>query len=121
MDLQITGKVTQVLAEQSGEGRNGPWRKQEFILETQGQYPKQICLVSWGDNIDKFDVQEGETVTAHIDIASREHNGRWYTDVKAWRIDRPRDQEVGPAPASADEPWPEPPGGGDDGDEGLPF
>jgi hypothetical protein len=121
MDLQITGRVTQVLAEQSGEGRNGPWRKQEFILETEGQYPKQICLVSWGDNIDKFDVQEGETVTAHIDIASREYNGRWYTDVKAWRIERPEEPAGGPAPVSADEPWPEPPGGGEDGDDGLPF
>jgi hypothetical protein len=42
MDLKITGTVKQVLEEQSGEGRNGPWRKQEFILETDGNYPKEI-------------------------------------------------------------------------------
>ena len=120
MDLQITGKVIDVLEEQSGESKNGPWRKQEFILETAGQYPKQVCVVQWGDNIDKFGVSEGETLTAHIDIQSREYNGRWYTDVKAWRIDR--DAASDAPPADANEPWPDPPSDfGDDGDDGLPF
>jgi len=121
MDLQITGKVTQVLAEMSGEGKNGPWRKQEFILETQGDYPKQVCLVQWGDSIDKANVQQGETVTAHIDIQSREYNGRWFTDVKAWKVDRPQDQGAGRPAQPGNEPWPEPPGGIDDGDDDLPF
>ncbi len=119
MDLQISGRVIDVLEEQSGEGRNGPWRKQEFILETGGQYPKQVCVVQWGDNIDKFGVTEGETLTAHIDIQSREYNGRWYTDVKAWRIDRETDAPA--PPADAGEPWPEPPSDFDDQDDGLPF
>ncbi|MFH5833700.1 DUF3127 domain-containing protein [Halalkalibaculum sp. DA3122] len=88
MDLQIEGKVVQVLEEESGTSKNGPWRKQEFILETQDQYPKKVCITQWGDNIDQFNVQEGETITAHIDIQSREYNGRWYTDVKAWKIER---------------------------------
>jgi hypothetical protein len=125
MDLQLTGTVTQILDEQSGEGRNGPWRKQEFILETAGDYPKQICIVQWGDSIDKFGITEGETLTAHIDIQSREYNGRWYTDVKAWRVDRPDGGAAAPAPpAASGEPWPEPPagsGGDDDEDDGLPF
>lgn len=119
MDLQITGRVIEVLEEQSGTSQNGPWRKQEFILETGGQYPKQICVVQWGDNIDKFGVSEGETLTAHIDIQSREYNGRWYTDVKAWRVERDGGSD-GP-PADADEPWPDPPADLDDGDDGLPF
>ena len=117
MDLQINGRVIDVLAEQSGEGRNGTWRKREFILETDGDYPKQICIVQWGDAIDKADVQQGETITAHIDIASREYNGRWYTDVKAWRVDRQAAPAEGGGPVS-DEPWPEPP---DDNDDSLPF
>ena len=120
MDLQITGKVIDILEEQSGEGKNGTWRKQEFVLETPGQYPKQVCVVQWGDNIDKFGITAGETITAHIDIQSREYNGRWYTDVKAWRIERPDESETGRPPASDDEPWPEPPATGDEGD-GLPF
>jgi hypothetical protein len=41
----------------------------------------------WGDKIDQFPVKEGDAVTVHFDIESREYNGRWYTDVKAWKIE----------------------------------
>lgn len=85
--LEVEGKVVQILDPITGEGRNGPWRKQEIIIETQGQYPKKICLTVWGDKIDVSSLSEGTDIKAGIDIASREHNGRWYTDVKAWRID----------------------------------
>ena len=80
-------------------------------------------MVQWGDNIDKFGISEGETITAYIDIASREYNGRWYTDVKAWRVDRPQAGAPGGAPPAGDlEPWPEPPADlGSGGDDGLPF
>jgi len=121
MDLTLTGKVIKILPEQSGQGRNGPWRKQEFILEVPGDFPKQVCLVQWGENIDKAAVNEGETVTAHIDIQSREYNGRWFTDVKAWRIERPRNQEPDHAPSPAGEPWPEYPPEEADGEDDLPF
>ena len=119
MDLSITGRVVQVLEEQSGEGRNGPWRKQEFILETEGQYPKQVCIVQWGEKIEEFAVQEGERLTAHIDIQSREYKGRWYTDVKAWRVERP--DEAAGAGAHDLPPMEPPPQGGGGGDDDLPF
>ena len=98
MDIQITGEVIEVLEEQSGTGKNGPWRKQEFILETEGQYPKKICVTQWGDRIDEFDVQEGERITAHVDLQSREYEGRWYTDVKAWKVERPAEGNGGGGP-----------------------
>lgn len=88
MDLKIEGTVSQVLEEQSGTGKNGPWRKQDFILETPGEYSKPICITQWGEKIDEFDVTEGDRLTAYIDIQSREYNGRWYTDVKAWKIEK---------------------------------
>ena len=117
MDLKITGTVQQVLEEMSGEGRNGPWRKQEFILETEGNYPRPVCVVIWGDNIDQFGVQPGERITASIDIQSREYNGRWYTDVKAWKVERDSAPD-GPPQYPNNEPIPEPPG---DEDDDLPF
>ncbi len=105
LSLKIAGRVIDILEEQSGTGRNGPWRKQDFIIETEGEYPAQVCVTQWGDNIEKFAVQEGETLTAHIDLRSREYNGRWYTDVKAWRIEREEpatDQGPGPGSTGAD-------------------
>ena len=94
MDLQIKGTVEQVLEEKSGESKNGPWRKRDFILKTEGEYPKQICITQWGDSIDKADVQKGEEIVAHIDIQSREYNGNWYTDVKAWKIEKASEQDT---------------------------
>ncbi|MEX0648669.1 MAG: DUF3127 domain-containing protein [Balneolaceae bacterium] len=88
MDLQISGIVKEILEEQSGEGKNGPWRKQDFILETPGKYPKMVCITQWGDQIDKNNITEGETLTAYIDLQSREFKGRWYTDVKAWKVEK---------------------------------
>ncbi len=88
MDLQITGKVISILEEQSGKGKNGPWRKRDFILETPGEYSRKVCITQWGDQIDKNPVAKDETVTAYIDIQSREYKGNWYTDVKAWKIEK---------------------------------
>jgi hypothetical protein len=103
--MEILGKVIEILPEVSGEGRNGMWRKQEFILETNDQYPKKVCISIWGEKIDQARLQTGEEITAHINIESREFNGRWYTDVKAWRIEKantsnqpnpPHNQDPGP-------------------------
>ncbi|MDX1567063.1 MAG: DUF3127 domain-containing protein [Longimicrobiales bacterium] len=120
MDLQITGTVTQVLEEQSGESARGPWRKQDFILETEGQYPREVCITQWGEKIEDFDVQEGETLTVHIDIESREYKGRWYTDVKAWRVERARPQQA-PEPTPGDEPFSAGGASIEDVDDDLPF
>jgi hypothetical protein len=86
--MEISGKIIQVMPEINGTGRNGQWRKQEYILETEGTYPKKVCLTVWGDGIDQFGVNQGDQVNASIDIESREYNGRWYTDVKAWKMEK---------------------------------
>jgi hypothetical protein len=86
--MEINGKIIQLLPEQSGESAKGPWRKQEYILETEGQYPKKVCLMAWSEKIDEFAIKEGESLVVTVDLESREYNGRWYTDVKAWKVAR---------------------------------
>ena len=86
--MNLQGKIVQVRDEQSGVSTNGAWRKQEYILQTEGQYPKQICFMVWGDKISEFAIKENDTVDVSIDLESREYNGRWYTDVKAWKVVR---------------------------------
>ena len=68
--MEITGKIIEILPEQSGESARGPWRKQEYVLETDGQYPKKICFMAWGDKIDEFAIQKTETLTAAINLES---------------------------------------------------
>ena len=87
--MELSGKVIQKLPEVGGNSKSGnAWRKQEFILETGGQYPKKVCVSLWGDKIDQFPIAEGENVTLSIDVESREYNGRWYTEVKAFKVDQ---------------------------------
>jgi len=95
--MELTGKIVKLLDEKSGESARGSWRKQEYILETEGEYPKSVCFMVWGDKIDELAIKEGEKLVVSIDIESREFNGRWYTDVKAWKVSR---GEEGDRPAS---------------------
>jgi hypothetical protein len=89
MSLEITGKLTQLLPVETGQGKNGQWTKQPFVIETEEQYPKKVCISAWNDNVVKTiqNFAPGTKVKASISIESREWNGRWYTDVRAWRID----------------------------------
>jgi len=89
MSLELKGRLVQKLQKESGEGRNGRWEKQQFVIETQEQYPKKICIVCWGDKISMLDsLNEGDQLNVAVNIESREYNSRWYTDVRAWRIER---------------------------------
>lgn len=84
--MQLIGKLFQVLPAQTGQGKNGEWRKQDIIVETDGQYPKKICISVWGDKLNNVKLEPGTSLTIDFDIESREYNGKWYTDVKAWRL-----------------------------------
>ncbi len=87
--MEITGKVIAKLPQQTGQGRNGSWVKQDFVIETPDQYPRKVCISLWGDKVKDLEaIQMGETVKASINIESREFNGKWYTDVRAWKLER---------------------------------
>lgn len=88
MALEITGKLYKVLTEQTGSGKNGNWVKQEFVIETTEQYPKKICCSAWGDKVASLKgLQAGDMIKVSFNIESREYNERWYTDVRAWKIE----------------------------------
>ena len=84
--MNLKAKLIKVLPLQSGISKNGEWKKQDIIVETDGQYPKKICISIWGDKIDNSVLKEGNELDISFDIESREYNERWYTDIKAWKI-----------------------------------
>jgi hypothetical protein len=86
--MEIVGKVVQLGTLTEGNSPRGPWKKQELIIETLEQFPKKICLMCWGDRVnDANSFFVGQTIKAQIRIESREFNGKWYTDVTAFRLD----------------------------------
>lgn len=88
--MEITGKIIAVLPEQGGVSKVGnEWKKQEYVLETYDQYPKKICFHLFGaDRIQQAAIQAGEDLTIYFDIESREYNGKWYTNINAWKVER---------------------------------
>lgn len=85
--MNIEGKFIRLGNLVEGTSARGAWRKQELIIETIEQYPKQVCLLCWGDTIDALaTLGEGDVIKAGISIESREFNGKWYTDVRAYSL-----------------------------------
>lgn len=104
--MEVTGKIIVALDPVSGTSRAGnAWKKREYVLETQETYPKKVFFNFFGDRVDQYPLNVGDMVKISFDINSREFNGRWYTDISAWKAE-PAD---GGAPAGI--PAPEMPGG----------
>jgi hypothetical protein len=85
--MQLTAKLIQLLPLQTGTGKNGQWKKQDIIVETDGTYPKKVCISIWGDKINESLLKVGNQLKIDFDVESREYNSRWYTDVKAWKVE----------------------------------
>jgi hypothetical protein len=87
--MEIIGKVAQLMPLVTGQGRNGEWRKQEFVIEiADGQFAKKVCFSLWGDRIDQAGLAMNETIKVFFDLESREYNGRWYTEARAWKVEK---------------------------------
>ena len=87
--MEIIGKLIQKLPMQSGISKTGnSWQKQEFVIETLEQFPRKICANLWGDKTAVLETLNiDDKIVMSFDLESREFNGKWYTDVKAWKVD----------------------------------
>ena len=107
--MEIIGKVIQVLPLQQGVSArtNNPWMIKTFVLETQENYPRKVAIEIFGEQaINNNPCEVDQIVTVSFDLESREFNGRWYTSVRAWKIQQGTMQNQQPvqqpsAPAAA--------------------
>lgn len=90
MALELVGKLIKILPEVSGQSAKGPWSKQEFVLETlDPSYPKKVCLTAWGDKVAELkSFNLDDTIKATFSAESREYNERWYTELRAFRLEQ---------------------------------
>lgn len=87
--MDISGKIVQKLPLQSGESKTSgkPWQLQAYVLETQEQYPRKVYFEVFGEQrVKDYNCEIDDLVTVSFDIESREFNGRWYTSIRAWKI-----------------------------------
>ena len=85
--MEIKGKIIQILPLQSGvSSASKEWKKQDVVIEINGQYPKKVCLSAMNNKIGSFDV--GDVVNFQIEAESREYNGKWYTSLNIWKYEK---------------------------------
>ncbi len=87
--LELEGKIKMKLAPQSGQSARGQWVRQDFVVEyPDGNFTSEACFSAWGqervDELGKFGV--GASVKVSFNVKAREYSGRWYNDLRVWRI-----------------------------------
>lgn len=85
--MELSGTLILKLPAQTGTGKNGPWKKCDFVIETKDKFPKKVCISAWNELADEMDKTPlNQELKVSFDLSSREYNGKWYTDIKAWKI-----------------------------------
>lgn len=123
--MDFVGVVYRILPLQSGTSARGQWQKQEVVFELPDEFSRKVCVTFFGDRAqDAASLQVGDKLNVSVNIESREYNGRWYTDVRAWRIQKVQPEQPAAAPIPDLPPFetaePAMPAGGDQFDD-LPF
>lgn len=99
--MEAIGKIIVKLPAQQGTSRAGnQWSKQEYVLETAEAYPKKIFFSFFGDKANQYPLEVGQQVKVSFEIDSHEYNGRWFTNINAWKAE-PYEPSAAPAPAPA--------------------
>lgn len=102
--MDISGKVVKKLQAQEGNGKNGAWKKQDFVIETEDKFPKMVCFSAWNERADDVaKLSIGTHVKVQFDVSSREFNEKWYTDLRAWKIEFAGSQDNFSDPVPSDD------------------
>lgn len=97
--MQVTGKIIAVLPYRQGVSNNGEWMSQDYVIEyADGNFNRKVCFTIFGkDRIEKANVTVGDMVTVYFDIDAHQYAGKWFTDIRAWKVERDAVQAQQPA------------------------
>ena len=89
MSMQVKGTLLQILNQESGVSKAGKeWKKQDFVIETNEQFPKKVCFTLFGDKISLINgITEGSEIEVFFSLESRDFNGKWYHNINAWKVE----------------------------------
>lgn len=87
--MELQGRVIVVMEPREGTSARGPWKSQQYVIETHDQYPKKMVFDIFGaDRIDQFAIKAGEEIIVSFDVDAHEYQGRWFNNIRAWNIQR---------------------------------
>lgn len=123
--MEFDGIVYRLLPPVSGTSAKGAWKKQDVVFEIPSEFSRKICVTFFGDRSeDAAGLKEGDAVSVSVNVESREYNGKWYTDVRAWKMVKKSAEPVAApdAPPFGDAPFNEDSAPAESGDiDDLPF
>lgn len=101
--MDITGKIifTGIPREGVSKTSGNPWKTQDFVIETHDNYPRKCVFTVFGeDRLKQFNIENGGEYTVSFDIDAHEYNGRWFNDIRAWRVVPAQISAAAPAQAA---------------------
>lgn len=85
--MELSGQVKHILPSKTGTSAKGDWIQHAFVIETPGQYPKNVMFSMFSkDPHSQLAFKEYDNVTVSFSVESREWNGKWYSDIKAFKV-----------------------------------
>lgn len=85
MSYQVKGKLTKKM---EMESKSANFQTREFVITTEEQYPQFIKFQLVQDRcgiIDKFN--ENDAITVYFDLRGREWQGKYFTNLQAWKVE----------------------------------
>lgn len=105
MSFEVEGKLIKKF---DTESKTQTFQAREFVIEvSDGNYPQMVKFQLVQDRcalVDEYN--EGEQVKVHFDLRGREWNGKYFTNLNAWRLERPQAAPAPDAPPAMDEGFP---------------
>ena len=89
--MTIQGILKEKKEVQNGTSKAGKdWVKQDFIIYTGDQYNPIACFGLFGqEKIDRLNaVEVGDSIDIEFNLQCREHNGKYYTNLDAWKVEK---------------------------------
>lgn len=120
--FEVTGKLYKKF---DIESKTESFQAREFVIVVEsGNYPQYVKFQLTQDRCSVVDpFAEGQDIKVHFDLRGREWNGKYFTNLNAWRVEGATQAMAGVPSAAADNVFPtaddEPAGASADDD--LPF
>ena len=104
--MEFEGIVYRIMPVTKGTSARGDWQRQDVIFDYSdgGNFTRKMCVTFFNRPDDVAKLREGARYQVSVNIDAREYNGRWFTDIRAWRL-QPVEAAAAPeAPAMPDLP-----------------
>lgn len=82
--MEITGRIFEALPIVTGNGQNGAWKKQGFVLQTTDQNPRYFYFEVFDGKegkLARYGIEKGGDYTVYFDVRAHEYQGRWYNQI----------------------------------------